>query len=71
METATMMDKRPLADTLRGMKVGDSEVFPISQYQSVRNYQYGGMRPERSLGWRFRLEIDKQDPTRFTVTRTA
>ena len=60
-----------MASVLRKMEVGDSEIFPMAQFQSVRNAQYGNMRLQRSLGWRFKQEDIEGDPMHFKVTRTA
>lgn len=64
------MDKRPILKTLRAMAVGDVEVFPLSQYQAVRNAQYFGMRMEKALGWVFTYDV-QDDNLLVAVTREA
>lgn len=70
MENTAIIKNRPVAETLRAMKVGDVERFPIQQFNSVRNYQYGGMIVERVEGWRFSVKADP-DTKQTVVTRLA
>lgn len=55
--------KRPVVKTLRAMKVGDAETFPLSQVQSVRNCKYNTMVMERSRGWDFTTRVDTASKT--------
>ena len=66
--TATMMEKRPVAQTLRSMAIGDVEYFPLIQFTSVRNAPYFSMRTEKALGWRFKYEPEDEQ-LRVKVTR--
>lgn len=67
----TTIQKRPICQVLRGMKVGDVETFPMSQYHSVRNSQYYQLREERLLGWRFKQNDIPGNPHEFTITRLS
>lgn len=69
--TNQITEQRPIASVLRAMNVGDCEIFPMSQFMSVKNTQYGNMKQERMLGWRFKLEDIEGNPYEFKVTRTA
>lgn len=70
METRQMIEKRPIAETLRNMAVGDVEVFPISQYTSVRNTPYNAMSTDTYNGMKFSIKRD-MEKGELTVTRTA
>lgn len=59
-----------MAPTLRGMKVGDEEVFPITQYPVVRNATYRDLAKERMEGWRFSHKVDYDNGT-YTITRVS
>lgn len=49
------MEKRPIASTLRAMKVGDVEYFPLKQYPSLRNVSNSTLRYECAMGVRFAI----------------
>ena len=69
-KTITMMEKRPIAGTLRNMAVGAVEYFPLSQFPAVINAPYYGMRMEKALGWEFKYEVEDEH-LRVKVTRIA
>ena len=62
--------KRPITPTLRGMKVGDSEKFPICQLCSIRTIIYNNLTQERNAGldWSIKSDIANGE---VTVTRTS
>lgn len=70
METTQIMEKRDVAKTLRAMKVGDIEYFPLSQYGTVRNAPYFSMRMEKAMGWNYKYEPE-DEKLRVKVTRLS
>lgn len=67
-----LIEKRPIRDVLRGMKVNDVERFPITQRNSVRN-SLPDIKIELKLqGVTAEFESHKEeDDTVWVVTRKA
>lgn len=63
-------EKKPIVATLRAMKVGKKEVFPIEQYNSINSLMYRTLMPERCKGVRWSIKADKESST-VTVTRIS
>lgn len=66
-----MENKKAIVATLRLMKVGTEEVFPLEQYGSVRNTIYGAnMCMERAAGSKWSMKSDLAN-RRVVVTRVS
>ena len=63
-------EKKPIVATLRAMKVGKKEVFPIEQYNSINTLMYRTLLPERCAGVRWSVKTDVEKST-VTVTRIS
>lgn len=64
------MERKPIAKTLREMKVGDVVFFPLSQFTSVSNTRYRELNAERANGVKWSVVSDLQEQ-RTVVTRIA
>lgn len=68
-EMEKMIEKKAIVPTLRAMKVGAEEVFPLEQSGSVRNTIYGAnLCVERAAGARWSMKSDLENG-RLIVTR--
>lgn len=63
------MEKRPIASTLRKMKVNDAEVFPITQRASLVNTIYNNLSGLRAEGVKFSIKQNLQEKV-VTIKRT-
>lgn len=64
------MEKRPISTTLRSMNVGDVELFPLTQYNSLRSTKYNTMLVERAEGMDWEIVPDMA-AKHIRVTRIA
>ena len=64
------MEKRPIAEVLRNMKVGDVEKFPIEQHNSINNAKNSTLLLDRAKGKNWRICRDMKKGL-SVVTRTA
>lgn len=55
------MDKRPIAETLRHMRKGRMEAFPISQYNSCRATVATGLVDKMEQGWAWKVRLNRKD----------
>ena len=62
------MEKRPIISTLRAMKPGDKETFPIEQQWTAINTYTNRMFREKKDGWKFGYATDIENGT-TTITR--
>lgn len=62
--------KRPVAETLRNMSVGDVEVFPLEQTGAIRTAPRTTLIMENAKGWKWSTKCDFQN-RRVSVTRTS
>jgi hypothetical protein len=69
-KTTTIATHRPVAETLRNMRVGAVERFPLSQYNSVRASKCSTLIADVADGKDWRIEVDKANK-RINVMRIS
>jgi hypothetical protein len=69
-KTTTIATHRPVAETLRKMRVGTVETFPISQYNSVRSSKHTTLLMDHLNGADWTIKPNIQDMT-VEVTRLS
>lgn len=71
METTTAIPaKRPVADTLRAMKVGAVELFPIAQYNTLRASKSNTLVMDVIEGKDWKIFLDRENKV-VRVTRIS
>lgn len=71
MQNTTVATRRPVAETLRAMSVGEIQYFPVSQYNTLRSSRHGTLIDDVLNGgaeWKIRLNRDEK---RVEVTRIS
>lgn len=65
-----MTEHRPVADTLRAMKKGAVEHFPLTQYNSLRNAKLTTLVSDIADGADWEIKVNREDK-RVDVTRMS
>lgn len=64
------MKKRPIADVLRAMEIGDVEKFPLEQHNSINNAKNSSLLLDRANGKNWKVSRDLKEGV-SVVTRIA